>query len=68
MARVKHPSKKTKLAKLGRRTKWAPFWLVFKAYGKGKKVHPAKLTRVKRNWRKTKLKLGPRRIRKRYYG
>jgi len=68
MARVKPTSKKIKLAKQGRRTKWAPFWLVFKVYGKGKKIHPSRLTRMKRSWRRTKLKIKPRRIRKRYLG
>ena len=55
-------SKKIHLAKHGERTKWAPFWVVLKALGKGKKVHPARLTAVKRNWRRTKLKIKPRRI------
>ncbi|MBI5148187.1 hypothetical protein HZA33_00740 [Candidatus Pacearchaeota archaeon] len=68
MAKVKPTSKKIRLTKLGRRTKWAPFWLVFKVYGKGKKVHPSRLTRVKRSWRRTKLKMTPRRLRKRYLG
>jgi ribosomal protein L39E len=68
MAIYKSNQKKTKLAKHGRRTKWAPFWTVLRKYGPGKKVHPSRLTRVKRNWRTRKLKLKPRRMRKDYLG
>lgn len=60
--------KKIKLSKLGRRTKWAPFWIVMKKYGKGKRVHPSAMTRIRRSWRRTKLKIKPRRIHKRYLG
>jgi ribosomal protein L39E len=56
MATFKHPSRKGRLAKLGRQTRWAPFWLIPKIYGKGKKVHPSQITEVKRSWRKTKTK------------
>ncbi len=59
MARNKSGEKKARLIKQGRRTKWAPFWSVFKAYGKGKRIHPSRLTSLKRNWRKTKLKMKP---------
>jgi len=62
MARYKSISKKMKFAKAGRRTKWAPFWTIFKAFGKGKRMHPARLTTMKRSWRRTKLKITPRRI------
>jgi len=51
--------KKVKLAKHARRTKWAPFWTVVKKYGKGKRVHPSYMTRVKRSWRRTKLRVKP---------
>lgn len=68
MARYKSLSKKLKLGKQNRRTKWAPFWTVLKARGKGKKVHPSQLTRIKRNWRRTKLKITPRRIKKGNHG
>ncbi|MBS3131846.1 50S ribosomal protein L39e [Candidatus Woesearchaeota archaeon] len=54
MARVKHPSRKKRLAKLGRQTKWAPFWTVPKIYGKGRKVHPGRHTAKKRSWRRIK--------------
>jgi ribosomal protein L39E len=65
MARYKPYSKKIKLAVHGKRTKWAPFWVSLKAAGKGKKVHPSQFTRIKRHWKRTKLKVTPRRIVKR---
>ena len=34
MATNKHPSRKKRLIKLAGQTKWAPFWTVFKIYGK----------------------------------
>jgi ribosomal protein L39E len=55
MARYKHLSKKLKLIKQGRRTRWAPFWTVPKIYGAGRRVHPGRHTAVKRNWRRTKI-------------
>ena len=66
MARVKPHAKKMKLGTAGRRTKWAPFWVVLKAMGKGKKVHPSRLTRQKRHWKRTKLRIKPRKIKKWY--
>ncbi|MBW2968128.1 50S ribosomal protein L39e [Candidatus Woesearchaeota archaeon] len=56
MARFKHKSRKLRLAKLGRRTRWAPFWTVPKIYGTGRRVHPGRHTNVKRSWRRTKTK------------
>tara|TARA_Y100000031_G_C8024102_1_gene293987 strand:- start:281 stop:454 length:174 start_codon:yes stop_codon:yes gene_type:complete len=56
MGANKHPSRKGRLTKLGRRTRWAPFWTVPKIYGVGQKVHPGRHTQVKRNWRRTKTK------------
>lgn len=56
MARFKHPNRKQRLAKKARQTKWAPFWLIPKVYGKGRRVHPGRLTAVKRSWRRTKTK------------
>ncbi|MFT4313031.1 MAG: 50S ribosomal protein L39e [Candidatus Woesearchaeota archaeon] len=56
MATNKHHSKKTRLIKLGKMTRWAPFWTVLKIYGKGRRVHPGRHTAVKRNWRRTKTK------------
>jgi len=56
MARYKHLSRKLRLIKLGRQTRWAPFWTVPKIYGKGRRVHPGRHTFVKRSWRRTKTK------------
>ncbi len=56
MAKNKPLSKKLRLGKQNRRTKWTPFWVIPKALGKGKKVHPSRLTRVKRSWRRTRIK------------
>ncbi|MFH1505437.1 MAG: hypothetical protein ABIE94_00395 [archaeon] len=56
MARYKHKSKKKRLTKKLRQTRWAPFWTVPKIYGPGRRVHPGRHTRVKRSWRRTKMK------------
>lgn len=56
MARYKSLAKKLRLGKQNKRTKWAPFWIIPKALGKGKRVHPSRLTRIKRSWRRTKIK------------
>jgi ribosomal protein L39E len=56
MATFKHLSRKIRLAKKGRQTKWAPFWAVLKKFGKGRQVHPGRITAIKRNWRRTKTK------------
>lgn len=63
-----HPEKKEKLAKQVRRTKWAPVWVVLKKFGPGKRVHPSAITRHRRSWKRTKLKIGPRKIRRSHYG
>ncbi|MBN2421103.1 50S ribosomal protein L39e [Candidatus Woesearchaeota archaeon] len=49
--------RKIKLSKKGRRTKWAPFWIIPKSFGKNRKVHPARKTFVKRSWRRTRTRL-----------
>jgi ribosomal protein L39E len=56
MAKHIHAAKKKRLAKVGRQTRWAPFWTVMKKYGKGRKVHPGRHTHKKRSWRRTKAK------------
>lgn len=56
MAKYIHKSRKLRLAKLGRQTKWAPFWTVPKKYGKGRRVHPGRHTKVKRHWKRIKTK------------
>lgn len=60
--------KKVKLATAGKHTKWAPFWVVIKKFGQGKRVHPSTITRHRRHWKVTKLKIKPRRVKKRYLG
>jgi len=56
MAKYKSPGKKQRLAKLGKQTKWAPFWTVPKIYGKGRRVHPGRHTTVKRHWKRISTK------------
>ncbi len=56
MSRFKPLAKKLRLAKKGRQTRWAPFWTVMKIYGKGRRVHPGRHTKVKRHWRRGKTK------------
>jgi len=63
-----YDEKKAKLAVKGRQTKWAPVWAVMKKYGTGKRVHPSAMTATKRNWRRNKLHIKPRRIRKWHMG
>ena len=65
---IKSSQKKTILAKKGRQTKWAPVWVVLKKFGQGKKVHPSVMTHNRRSWRRTKLKVSPRKLRKSHYG
>jgi|WetSurMetagenome_2_1015567.scaffolds.fasta_scaffold46731_4 ribosomal protein L39E len=60
--------KKATLAVKARQTKWAPVWVVMRKYGTGKRVHPSATTRYKRSWRRTKLHIKPRRIRKWHLG
>ncbi len=56
MARYIHPSRKKRLTKAGKHTKWAPFWLIPKTFGKNRRVHPSRLTVKKRLWRRQKIK------------
>ena len=60
--------KKIKLAKQTKRTKWAPVWAVLRKFGAGKRVHPSAITRTRRSWSRTKLRIKPRRIHKRHLG
>jgi len=55
MVKVQHKGKKKHLGRAAQQTRWAPFWLVMKAKGKGKKLHPSAMTVVKRHWRRSKL-------------
>ena len=67
MSRLKN-QKKIKLSKQNKRTKWAPVWVVLKKLGAGKKAHPSSVTYVKRNWKRNKLKIKPRKQRKQHLG
>ncbi|MEK6914329.1 MAG: hypothetical protein AABW83_01640 [Nanoarchaeota archaeon] len=60
--------KKNKLAKANKRTKWAPIWVVLKKYGRGKRIHPSAVTKIRRNWRTTKLRIKPRKVNKQHLG
>lgn len=60
--------KKGHLAKKARQTKWAPIWVVLKKFGPGKRIHPSAITRYRRSWRRTKLHIKPRKMRKYHYG
>lgn len=67
MAKYKPLAKKLRLGKQARRTRWTPFWVIPKALGKGKRVHPSRLTRLKRSWRRTKIKRSVKRQKKRKF-
>ena len=60
--------KKVKLASANKLTRWAPIWVVIKKFGRGKRIHPSRTTHRRRNWRITKLKIKPRRLRKQHLG
>ncbi len=61
-------AKKIKLASANKRTKWAPFWVVVRKFGPGKRIHPSATTKQRRNWRSTKLKIKPRIMKKKHLG
>ena len=65
---IKNKAKKERLVKLGRRTRWAPVWVVLKKFGMGKRIHPSTTTKQKRSWRRTKLHIKPRKMRKSHFG
>lgn len=64
----KNFTKKVKLSKKGNQTKWAPVWAVIKKFGTGRKVHPSVITHTKRTWRRNKLRIKPRKMRKSHMG
>ncbi len=65
---IKNKQKKERLATKNRQTKWAPVWVILKKFGTGKKIHPSAITKSKRSWRRTKLHIKPRKIRKSHLG
>ena len=56
MSSRKSSGKKKRLIKAGRQTHWAPFWLVPKVFGLGRKVHPSRITRKKRSWKRNNIR------------
>ena len=67
---TEHYPKKIKLGVANRQTKWAPFWAVIRKFGigKGRRTHPSAMTKHRRHWRRTKLKIKPRRMKKKHLG
>ncbi len=67
---TRHYQKKVKLGVHNKRTKWAPFWAVLRKVGQGqaKRTHPSQITSVRRHWRRTKLKVKPRKMKKHHLG
>ena len=65
---IKITERKIRLTKKGRQTKWAPVWAVLKKYGIGKRIHPSVMTANRRHWRRTKLHIKPRKMRKSHFG
>ena len=60
--------KKVKLSIANKHTKWAPFWVVVRKFGQGKRVHPSRVTKHRRHWRRTKLRTKPRSTPKSHLG
>jgi ribosomal protein L39E len=56
MARYKHTSKKKRLIRAGKQSRWAPFWAVARKYGMSRRMHPARITHIKRSWRRTRIR------------
>jgi ribosomal protein L39E len=65
---IKNFEKKKKLAKKAKQTKWAPVWVVIRKFGIGKRIHPSATTANRRSWKRTKLHIKPRKIRKSHFG
>ena len=65
---IKNQQKKATLAVKGRQTKWAPIWVVLRKYGMGKRIHPSTITKHRRSWRRTKLNIKPKKMRKSHFG
>jgi len=65
---IKNQQKKATLAVKARHTRWAPVWVVLKKFGMGKRIHPSAITRHRRSWRRTKLHIKPRKMRKSHFG
>jgi len=56
MSRVKPLAKKLRLAKKRRQTRWAPFWIIPKVFRPKRRIHPSRITKLKRSWRRDRTK------------
>lgn len=56
MSRFISFTKKARLGKQRRRTRWAPVWIIPKITKGMKRIHPSEFTKIKRSWRRTKTK------------
>jgi len=56
MGSIKSAVKKKRLISAKKHTRWAPFWLIPKIFGKGRRLHPARITAKKRNWKRDKIR------------
>ena len=56
MGSNKTSGKKKRLIKAKKTTKWAPFWAIPKVFGVGRKIHPSRITKKKRNWKRNKIR------------
>jgi ribosomal protein L39E len=65
MAKQKSAELKIRLAKLGKRRRWAPIFAILRRFGLGKRIHPSAITRVKRHWRRRKIEEKLKRFEKR---
>jgi ribosomal protein L39E len=53
---IQHP-KKMRLMAAGKQTRWAPYWVIPKVFGLGRRLHPSRITATKRHWKRTRIKI-----------
>ncbi|MFT4309850.1 MAG: 50S ribosomal protein L39e [Candidatus Woesearchaeota archaeon] len=53
---IQHP-KKMRLMARGRQTRWAPYWVIPKVFGLGRRLHPSRITANKRHWKRQRIKI-----------
>tara|TARA_Y100000034_G_scaffold126688_1_gene178283 strand:+ start:828 stop:1004 length:177 start_codon:yes stop_codon:yes gene_type:complete len=58
MSSRKPSGRKKRLISAARQTRWAPFWVIPKKFGTGRKVHPSSITKIKRRWRRSSIQKG----------
>jgi ribosomal protein L39E len=56
MGKIQRSGKKKRLGAAAKQTRWAPFWIIMKSKGKGKKMHPSSITTTRRSWRRTRIR------------